>query len=241
MESRKVKTVDNLAVVRMVKHAADAAKPAAAGPGAPHAPPAPPAGSAIGSHVVKTVQPTRWVIRCFDCGYEFKLSGKTADTYCPKCRTSIDLSDHVIDKSWSRDLKTAGTIQIKPAGVIQGAVIMGGTIIVEGGVEEGATLEASQKLSLRATAQVHEGQFKARDLHIGAGFSLKMARKALFHNVEVEGTLEADLESSGLVHIKASGDMRGVVRTERLIVEEGGGLTARLFVWPKGAEPMELA
>ena len=58
------------------------------------------------------------------------------------------------------------------------------------------------------------------------------------NHLELLGTLEADVEAAGLVSIRPGGHLKGTVRGAHLQVEEGGGLSARVFIWPQG-NPLE--
>ena len=59
------------------------------------------------------------------------------------------------------------------------------------------------------------------------------------HHLELFGTLEGDVEATGLVSIHEGGHLKGTVRGAHLQVEEGGGLSARVFIWPQGQPPVE--
>ena len=47
------------------------------------------------------------------------------------------------------------------------------------------------------------------------------------------------MEATGLVSIHEGGHLKGTVRGAHLQVEEGGGLSARVFIWPQGQPPVE--
>ena len=52
-------------------------------------------------------------------------------------------------------------------------------------------------------------------------------------DVMLNATLDRN-EAAGLVSIRAGGHLKGTVRGAHLQVEEGGGLSARVFIWPQG-------
>jgi cytoskeletal protein CcmA (bactofilin family)/predicted Zn-ribbon and HTH transcriptional regulator len=232
-EPRKTDVVDGFTVVRMVKHAKDSgvepAKKAAPEASAQK----PPERPQPVRHIGKTVQPTKRPIRCYECGYDFHLTVRVAKTYCPKCRASLELTDHTIEAEWHQDLKTAGQVHVMPGGCIKQGHVIGQEVILEGKIE-GGTVEAYGILEVRSGADFSEGQVKSRHLRVGAGVELCWKQKTMLHDVEIFGTLDAELEVSGRLEIKAGGHLRGRVNSRHLMVEDGGGLTARVFIWPQG-------
>jgi len=185
-------------------------------------------------HIVKTIQPTKRTIRCFECGYECQLSGTTRAIYCSKCREKIDLGDYVIDRPWSEEIKTGGSVLIQPTGRLENVSIRAGNVIFEGSMDDNSTLECTQWLEISGQANPDPRQITMRNLRISAGTSMKFKYKLQVHHLEVLGTLEADIEAEGLVSIRAGGHLKGTVRGAHLEVEEGGGLSARAFIWPQG-------
>jgi cytoskeletal protein CcmA (bactofilin family) len=185
-------------------------------------------------HIVKTIQPTKRTIRCFACGYEFQLAGTTRTIYCSKCREKIDLGDYVIEGPWSEEIQTGGSVIIRPTGRLENVRIRAGNVILEGALDEHSTIECTQWLELGGQANPHPRQLTMRNLRIAAGSAMKFKYKLQVHHLELLGTLEADVEATGLVSIREGGHLKGTVRGAHLQVEEGGGLSARVFIWPQG-------
>lgn len=233
-ESRKAHVVDGFTVVRMVKHHAgtDASAP-------PVTPPPkrerPPDSEARKTHIGHTIQPTRHAVRCYHCGYEFQLTVRVQNTYCPKCRSILDLVNYTIDGEWAESLRTAGSVRITPQGMVRAGKIMANDILLEGRLE-GGTLDAYGLLDVSAGAAFTEEAIAARDLRVGPGAEATFRRKVRFHHVEVAGTLKANVEATGRVVVKAGGLLRGRLRGPHLAVEEGGGLVAHLKI-ESGGEP----
>ena len=174
---------------------------------------------------------------CFECGYEFKISGTTRTIYCAKCRAKIDMGDYSIDRTWTGELCTGGTVRILPSGRLENARIRAGNIIFEGSIDESSVLECTQWLELAGGNAPSPRQFTARNLRIAAGHSVRLPHKLLVNHLELRGELEGDIEASGLVDIREGGHLKGIVRGAHLQVEEGGGLSARVFIWPQDAAP----
>lgn len=185
-------------------------------------------------YIVKTIQPTKRTIRCFECGYEFQLSGITRTIYCSKCREKIDLGDYVIEGPWSEQIKTGGSVIIRPSGRLENVHIKAGNVILEGDLDDRSTIECNQWLELGGQSNPNPRQLTMRNLRIAAGKEMRFTYKLQVNHLELLGTLEADVEAAGLVSIRDGGHLKGTVRGAHLQVEEGGGLSARVFIWPQG-------
>ena len=238
MADKKTKVMDGFAVVRglaQAKHDGTLPAPGSRKPAedlSSHPPP--PALPKDSPHIVKTIQPTKRTIRCFKCGYEFQLSGTTKTIYCSKCREKIDMGDYVVDRPWSEEIKTGGSVIVRPTGRLENVRIWAGNVILEGEMDEHSSIECSQWLELGGQAQPHARQLAMRNLRVAAGAAMAFKYKLQVHHLELLGTLEADVEAAGLVSIRAGGHLKGTVRGAHLQVEEGGGLSARVFIWPQG-------
>lgn len=197
-----------------------------------HPPPASMPGDS--PHIVKTIQPTKRTIRCFKCGYEFQLSGTTKTIYCSKCREKIDLGDYVIDRPWSEEIKTGGSVIVRPSGRLEKVRIWAGNVILEGEMDDDSSIECTQWLELGGQAKPNPRQLAMRNLRVAAGAAMRFKYKLQVHHLELFGELEADIEATGLVSIREGGHLKGTVRGAHLQVEEGGGLSARVFIWPQG-------
>ena len=186
-----------------------------------------------GAHIGKTVRPPQRTVRCFHCGYEFKISGTASTLYCGKCRKKIDMGDYTVSGTWRENIETGGTVRVAEGGMLQGVTVRAGNVILEGGMDEGSRVECTQWLELRGKGAAPDPRlWTARSLRVGRGVTAAWKRKVQVHNAEISGTLEADLEATGLVEVLDGGHLKGTVRGAHLRVEDGGGLTARVFIWP---------
>jgi cytoskeletal protein CcmA (bactofilin family) len=226
---RKASVVDGFTVVRMVRHA-KGGEPEPSPPPAPKKEPAPPGGEKK-SHIGHTVLPTRHAIRCYECGYEFSLTARSPKTYCPKCRTILEWKDYLIQGEWSEPVKTAGTIRVGPQGVLKAGPVIATDILIEGRLE-GGDLEAFRWLEIGPGAVYDPLHMKALSLRVAAGVEMKLKGKAGFRDVDILGRLDARLQATGLVTVRAGGLLTGELEGSHLAVEEGGGLRARLKIVP---------
>lgn len=235
---KKAQVMDGFAVVRglaQAKQDGNLPKPGSVRPAEDLSSRPPPAAKPADSpHIVKTIQPTKRTIRCFACNYEFQLSGTTRTIYCSRCREKIDMGDYVIDRPWSEEIRTGGSVIIRPTGRLEGARILAGNVILEGDMDEHSTIECNQWLEMGGQANPHPRQLTMHNLRIAAGKQMRFKYKLQVHHLELLGTLEADIEATGLVSVREGGHLKGTVRGSHLQVEDGGGLSARVFIWPQG-------
>ena len=232
-KNRKVNTLDSYATIRAV--ARSKSTPAAPGsaPGEPGAPEEPAHDSSKpGARMARTTVPVKHPIDCYECGYKFQVHGRATTTHCPKCRALLDLSDHVIDTEWVDTIKTAGTIRLTSTGVLKNGDLIGADVILEG-IIEGGRARALRTLELGAGAIFSEKAVSGPDLRIGSGADFNFKQDAKYRNVEVLGTFRARLEATGMITVRPGGLLEGEVRTEHLVVEDGGGLIGQLHVGPK--------
>ena len=239
-KTRKVNTLDSYATIRAVARN----KPA---PGSTPAPAPDDTGQTdvaasdvqkLGARVARTTIPVKHEIECYECHYKFQVHGRATTTHCPKCRVLLNFSDHLIDTEWVETIKTAGTIRLTATGVLKSGDLIGADVIVEG-IIEGGRARAVRMLELGAGAIFSEKAVSAPDLRIASGAEFKFKQDAKYRNVEIFGTLHAKLEATGVITVKPGGLLEGEVRTEHLVVEDGGGLKAMLHIGPKPEEVSE--
>lgn len=232
-KSRKASLEDGYSVLKAVQHAAKAhpeARPLTAAPDQPSEL------QKLGAHVRRTVVPAKQIIECYECGYKFQLHGRAPATNCSKCRTVLDLTDHTIDGKWNKPFKTAGTIRLTAKGVLESGELVANDFILEGTIEAG-TVRAMRKLVLHPGTRFSEVNVTAPNLAIAPGATIAFIDPSEYHDVEIAGTLRANLHATGLVTIKNTGLLQGQVRAARLVVEDGGGLTASVHIENSGSAP----
>ena len=188
-----------------------------------------------GVHIARTVRPESHEIVCYECGYVFRLSGRAQRSFCPRCRTVLDMVDYTLETEWNEDLKTAGTIRLTREAVLVEGVLVAGDIILEGRVV-GGSLRAARRLLIRPGTAFPEGRVTARVVEISPGADVKLRGRGSFENIEVAGSLKGRFQVEGLVRIRCGGLLQGEVEAARLIVEEGGGLKAKVKVVRKRGE-----
>ena len=238
--SKRANMIDGLSSVRAVRHSGRAARdprlrqsrstlPALDGRA-----PAKPDEPALRGRIGRTVIPPSQEVFCYECGYRHKVTGRMHNTICPRCHKTLDNSDHAISGKFSHNLRTIGNIEIGPDASLSNASLTARDIIVAGSAGD-SRLQACRCLELRSGASVDLSLVEARDLKISAGGRFSFTGEITCHNLYVCGELRANVHAAGTVRIEQGGCLRGRLHGASLIVEEVGGLKARLKILP--AEP----
>lgn len=176
-----------------------------------------------------TIIPEKHEIICYECEYAFTLPGRIRNTICPKCHRKLDPENHIIENESNATIRTIGTIEIKSNAVLKGAKLTGRNIILAGDASDG-TIRACGCLELCPGAKFDFAKIRLKDLRIRGKGRFTIRRKITCRNIEVEGKLKANIYSDGIATIRHGGLLQGEIHGPHLIVEEGGGLKAKVVI-----------
>ncbi len=223
--ANKQGVIDGFSSVQAVKRATSHGKRPAARP-SPETPPpsAPSAADKAEAGYRSTALPDRHDIICYECGFSFTISGRLRDTFCPKCRHELKVTDEVIDGEWSGAVKTIGTIRVTESGVIKSGELIALDIVLAGDARK-ASINACRRLELHEGARFSIKKTKMRDLAVPQGETFSTRGELACESVDVGGSLRASLHASAVV-VQKGGCLRGKVRTKSLAVHDGGALIA---------------
>jgi len=182
-----------------------------------------------GARIDHTVIPGKHEIICYECDYLFMLAGRIQDTMCPKCHKPLKVTDHVIDGEWAESLRTIGTINIKEGAVLNGSELRARDIILAGNAENGI-IRAGRRLELCKGARLNMAKTRMKDVFVRKGGEFEFSSTITLRDLEIEGSLKARIFADGLVIIKNGGTLDGELHTPHLVVEDGGGLKARVVI-----------
>ena len=232
--SKKTKIVDSYTTLRAAQRRVQersANKSPPPKPPEPERPKSEPEVKRPGTHIGRTVMPTKHDIVCYSCEFEFKVTGKSNNTYCPKCKAMLDLKDHTITGAFSDELVTAGKVTLTKTSILDGGRITANNVCLQGTVKEGR-LQVHHTLELAEGAVIPEDMIHARNLRIAENASFTFRKKATFRNVDIHGEFKANLWADGLVTVHPGGHLKGKLHTAHFCVLDGGGLTADVAVEP---------
>jgi cytoskeletal protein CcmA (bactofilin family) len=176
-----------------------------------------------------TALPTRHDIVCYECGYEHTITGRIHNAFCPKCHQELETGDVVVEAETDRTIKTVGAVEVKAGGVLRNASVIASQLVLAGTVEN-SVVNIGDRLVIHKGAKVDLHQVKYRNLVIAAGAKFTYRKKISCRNVTIDGELRGKLHPSGVARIRAGGLLRGEIHSQHLIVEDGGGLKAKVFV-----------
>lgn len=184
---------------------------------------------ALNARIGHTVIPEKHEVVCYECDYLFSLAGHMHDTVCPKCHRQLRLDDYVIDKEWTEPVKTIGTVRVHKEGRVVSTTVFGRDVFLAGQVKD-TRVRATRKLSLAATADVDFEALSMRDLTIEEGSSFAAPRKLICRHLDIAGNFTATVYVDDIAIVRAGATFRGELHSPRLVVEEGGGIHAKLVV-----------
>ncbi len=190
-------------------------------------------GSPTKAKIGHTAMPTRHEIVCYACGYEHTITGRIQNAFCPKCHEELETGDVVVDSETDRDIKTVGAVEVRPGGALRHANVIASQLVLAGTVED-SVVNIGGRLVLRQGAKVDLQQVKYRDLVVAQGAKFTYRKKIACRDLTVEGELRAKVHPSGMAHVRAGGFLRGEIHSQHLIVDDGGGLKAKVFVGATG-------
>lgn len=231
--SKSTNVIDGFASVQAVR------RQRARGPGHARAVPEPPRKPEPPkprnqARIGHTVVPTRHEIICYECDYAFTMSGRLDTTICPKCHEQLLMRDETITGAWAAPIRTIGTVDIQAGAVMKGADIIATDVILAGDAR-GATIRACRRLELCQGAAFDVSLLRVRDLLIRRGNRIVIKDDVVCRDLMVEGELKAQVFTKGTTTIAPGGLLRGAFRGAHLIVQEGGGLMAKIALDPSAS------
>ena len=234
LAKKKTSVIDGFASVQAVKRSGRTSKEARTRPSASRLPDNAGAGKRKSSpkneaRIGQTAMPARHELVCYSCDYAFTVQGRIHFYICPKCKHELDTTDHVINDKWSLDIKTMGSIEIKPGAVLEPVTLVAQNIIVAGDAKK-ATLQITRHLELCEGAAVDLGKITMRDLVIRPGATFVTKRKMNCRQIDIGGTLKAKLRAEDRIIIRKGARFTGELYTPRLIVEDGARISAATYL-----------
>lgn len=177
-------------------------------------------------------QPHRTKILCYECAYEFVHTGILERVLCAKCRTTLDTGDHEIATEWNDELRTIGSVTLAEGASVTGGLIRANVIVLAGGVVSAGDLTALVELRIAVSGDLDAGEIQADRLKIMPEADVVFPDGVCYTGVCVAGKARGTLKTSGCLTIQAGGCVEGYIETERLVIEDGGGLIGDVKTGP---------
>ena len=175
----------------------------------------------------KKEEPPREVrkINCFQCGTTLEVAPSAQSTMCKRCSAHVDLQDHTITGSVSKNFRTKGRIVVEEGGFLFNTETTASEVILKGRFL--GKLVAEQTLEVHRTAEI-KGTFKAGRLIIPAGNVFRWRDPLALQDADIAGELLANVHATGTVILRASARFFGDLRAAHLVVEEGAIVVGQL-------------
>ncbi len=173
------------------------------------------------------VVPQKRLVICYSCGYSHTVSGRMQNSYCPKCKKKLVTDDVIVGGKHTEDILTIGNVTVTAdAEFSEGLTITGQRVVLDGDVTPLASITASEALEMRSNAK-----FRGESIHnitgrviVPAECVVKLDSPFACTNLEIYGSLHAEVAVENSATILSGGLLKGSFRGPSLIVHDGGGL-----------------
>lgn len=183
----------------------------------------------IASHARRTAMPAKHELLCYECSYPFTIHGIIRNVICPKCHITLCADDVTINTVWDSDIKTVANVIIKKDAEVKSCDIIARDITIAGNAKL-ASMQIGRLLNIEKGAKLDFKKIKFKDLSIKSKAKVSLKDDLTCNNLDIAGSIKGNITSKGIVTVKSGGLLQGSLKTTHLIVEDGGGLKARLNI-----------
>ncbi len=177
-------------------------------------------------------KPKVQVARCFECTGWHEVSGTAQSSTCKACGAYIDLQDYKVTGSFSRNIKTRGTLYVSSRGDLSSSKIVCSQATIHGRMR--GNLTCSGKVTIRVQGKIF-GSVEAGSLVVEKGSEVAFMRPVNADTAEIHGRVNALIVANGQVTISKSGLLEGAVSAACFSVETGGCFQGELTIMPRRA------
>ncbi len=178
--------------------------------------------------------PQSLAVRCFECGEEQTVSSSAQSATCRKCSAYIDLQNYKIAGTFSRDIKTCGSLLVLARADLASNRVLCGSATIYGKVR--ANLYCSGDVVVRYDGKFH-GDLEGRHLVVEKGSSVEFLRPVRVSSAVIEGRVTADLSVDGPVTVRRHGWLSGSTVARSFMTDQGGKFDGDLQI--TGRRPFE--
>jgi len=164
-------------------------------------------------------------ITCFQCDTVLEVARSAQSTMCKRCSAHVDLQDHTITGSVSKNFRTKGRIVVEEGGFLFNTETTASEVILKGRFL--GKLVVEQTLEVHRTAEI-KGTFKAGCLVIPAGNVFRWRDPLALQDADVAGELLANVHATGTVILRSTARFFGDMRAANLVVESDAVLVGQL-------------
>jgi len=177
-----------------------------------------------------TALPPKYEILCYECGFAFTVTGRLHNVICSKCREQLEVGDYFITQEHTDPIKTIGAVTVKDGGALRGTNVIARDLVLEGGIVEDTHVRACGCVRFGKAASYRDASINTRDVLIDVDAEVVFKKSLMCRKLDVKGDVKGRLSCVEAMTVHPGGVIRGDVVTEHLIVQDGGGLKAKLRV-----------
>ena len=175
-------------------------------------------------------KPKHRIAQCFECSSAHEVSGTAHSSTCKACGAYIDLEDHKINGSFSRNIKTRGDIYVSAKGDLSSSKIICRDAVIHGKMR--GNLVCSGRMSLKFQGRV-TGSVETGELLVERGSEIEFSRPVKMGSGEIHGKVTGQFVAENHVIIGKHGALDGPVSASGFTVEKGGIFEGELTISPR--------
>ena len=175
-------------------------------------------------------KPKQRVAQCFECQSAHEVSSTATSSTCKACGAYIDLQDYKINSSFSRNIKTRGTVYLGSKGDLSSSKIICSEATLHGRMR--GNLHCDGPVTIRAQGRLF-GTIEAGAVVVEKGSDVQFSRPLKVASLEVHGVLSGHVMSASHILISKSGSLDGDVTATGFTVEKGGIYQGELTITPR--------
>ena len=175
-------------------------------------------------------KPKVQVARCFECSGWHEVSSTAHSSTCKACGAYIDLQDYKVTGSFSRNIKTRGTLYLSAKGDLSSSKVVCSEATIHGKMR--GNLTCAGKVVIRVQGKLF-GSVEAGELIVERGADVAFIRPIHAASAEIHGRMSGEVVADGHVTIFKSGLLDGAVSASGFSVEKGGCFQGALTISPR--------
>lgn len=180
-------------------------------------------------------KPRQRTARCFECNSAHEVSSSATSSTCKACGAYIDLQDYKINASFSRNIKTRGSVYLGSKGDLSSSKIICSQATIHGKMR--GNLQCDGLVTIRTQGKIN-GSLETGDMVVEKGTDVVCTRPVKASRMEIYGQISApQVLSDSAITIYKSGSLDADVTATGFTVEKGGIYQGKLTITPKQAAP----
>ena len=177
-------------------------------------------------------KPKHRTARCFECNSAHEVSSSATSSTCKACGAYIDLQDYKINGSFSRNIKTRGSVSLGTKGDLSSSKVLCDQATIHGKMR--GNLHCTGRVAVRVQGRLY-GTVEAGELVIEKGSEVVFSRPVKTGSVEIYGHMTGQILCDTHVNIYKTGLLGGDVEATGFSVERGGVFRGELTINPRRA------